>query len=99
MSGIYVATMLLIEVKTPVVPIFTPELFQIVDIAPLGMKNLTEQSLLRHVESVKLKEIIHAVLQHHAMLARFLGSVYESPDLIERSCGGHLDSHVFAILH
>ena len=63
-----ITAMLLVEVKPPVVIICIPERLEIVDIGTLGVENLAEKTLLGHIEASELKEVIDAVLKHHAML-------------------------------
>ena len=50
MSCIYITTMFLIVVHTPVVPVIRPEVFQIVYISTFYVKYLTEYTLLCHIE-------------------------------------------------
>ena len=90
-SGIHVAAVLLVVFQTPVVPVFRPERLQIMDICAFHMDQIAEQAVLCHVESVHFKEVVHAVFQHHAMLAGFLGSVDQVPDLFQsHGCGNSM---------
>ena len=67
-SGINVSAMLLVEVESQIVMIIIPERLEIVDVRALSMEHLPEETLLCHIETGKLKEVVHAVLKHHAML-------------------------------
>ncbi len=63
------------------------------------MDQIAEQAVLCHVESVHFKEVVHAVFQHHAMLAGFLGSVDQVPDLFQSHGCGNFNGHVLAFFH
>jgi hypothetical protein len=98
-GGIYVAAMLLVEVHAPVVVVVGPELGEVVEIAAFGVEHLAEETLLGHVEGVHLKEVVNAVLKHHAVELLLLGLVDKRPDFLEAGGSGHLDSGVLAVVH
>ncbi len=97
--GVDIATVVLVVVETPVVPVAIPEVGQLVDVGTLGMKHLAEEALLCHVERGELEEVVDAVLQLHAVFARALGGIDEAPDLLHGHGGGHLDGYMLALLH
>lgn len=63
------------------------------------MEDVTEQSLLGHVQGGQFKEVVHTVFKLHAMLAGLFGRIDERPDFIQCHGGGHFDGHVLAVLH
>ena len=104
-SGIDVATELLVIVQAPaqlvlvvLLPVVVPELRQFVAIGTLCVDDLTEETLLCHVERVQLEEVVAAVLQNHAVQALLLGEVDELPDFVHVHGRRHLDGHVLTVL-
>ena len=98
-GGIDITTELCVIVQSPVVPIVTPEVIEVMKIGSLYMYYLSEELLLSHVKGGHLKEIIDTVLQHHAMLTSALRSIDELPDLFEIHSGRHLYGYMLAVLH
>ena len=94
-----IATVLDIVVHAPVSLVVGPELLQIVDIATLGIEDVTEETLILHIKGGHLEEVVDAILQHHAVLAGPLGGVDEGPDVVQREGSRHFDSDVLALLH
>ena len=94
-----IAAMCLVEVHAPVVPVLLPVRVEVVQVCALGMQDFAEQSVLCHVQSRQLKEVIAAVLQLHAVPACALRGVDEQPDVVERRCRRHLYGGVLAVLH
>ena len=94
-----VATVLGVVVQPPVVPVGRPEVVEVVQVGPLHVQHLAEESLLRHVQRSQFEEVVDAVLEHHAMLAGALAGVDELPYLVHIEGCGHLDGHVLAVLH
>ena len=72
---------------------------EVVDIATLGVQNLTENVVLSHIQNREFEEIVDAVLEHHTVLASALRSVYELPQLLQSEGCWHLYNHVLATLH
>ena len=52
-----------------VVPIFAPELIEVVNVSTFCTKHFTENAVLRHVEGVEFVVVIAAVFEDHAVLA------------------------------
>ena len=97
--GIYVAIMGLVVLQTPVVGIVLPIGFEVMDIGTLGVDDLSEESLLCHIECRKFKVVVTAVLQYGAMYAVALRSIHELPALCHGVCTGYFDGNVLATLH
>ena len=98
-GGIDVPAVFHVIIQTPVVPIFRPEVVEVVQIGALHVQHLPEKTLLGHVQHGDLEKVVDAVLQHHAVLAGAFAGVDEQPYLVQRHGGGHLDSHVLAVFH
>ena len=64
-----------------------------------AVNDLAEETLLDHVQAGELEEVIAAVLQHDAVLARALGGVDEGPDVLQGARCRHFDGGVLAVLH
>ena len=63
------------------------------------MENLSEETVLSHIKSCELEEIIHAVLKLDTVLSCALGSIDKLPDLFKsRSCGNFY-SRMLSVLH
>ena len=69
------------------------------DIRTLGTKHLAEEALLCHVERSEFEEVIHTVLQHHAVTLGALGGVDDIPRFLEAAHSGDFTSYVLALLH
>ena len=69
------------------------------DIRTLGTKHLAEEALLCHVERREFEEVIHTVLEHHAVTLGALGGIDDIPCFLEGSHSGDFTSHVLALLH
>ena len=98
-GGVDVAAVGAVEFEAPVALVVVPEGFEVVDVGPLGLEQLAEEPVLRHVERRELEEVIDAVLEHHAVALPLLGRVDQLPALLERRGGRHLDGHMLALLH
>ena len=99
MCSVNIAAVLMIVVQTPVVPVVGPEILQVVDVAALDVEHLAEQPLLGHIQRIHLEEVVDAVFELHAVLARALRGVDEGPDLVERHGRRHFDGGVLALFH
>ena len=76
-----IALVLAVEFKTPVSPVAVPVVSKVVAVSTFSMDDVSEYALTRHLECRKLKEVVAAVLKHHAMTPVLLGSVHECPAL------------------
>ncbi len=72
---------------------------QIVQVAALGVQDLAEQALARHVEDHHLRTVVVAVLHHDAVLAMRLGELDQPPAVVDRVSRRHLGRGVLAVLH
>ena len=63
------------------------------------MQNLTEETLLCHVEGGQLKEVVHAVFQHHAMFLCAFSRIDQCPNLIHVGCCGYFNGHMLSMVH
>ena len=69
------------------------------DIRTLGTKHLAEEALLCHVERREFEEVIHTVLEHHAVTLGALGGVDDIPCFLEAGHSGDFTSYMLALLH
>ena len=97
--GVDVAGVAFVEVEAPVALITRPVLFEAVDIAALRMNDFSEKTLLRHVEGREFEEVVHAVLDHHAVAACPFGGVDQLPALGDALRGGNFQGDVLAVFH
>ena len=74
-SGINVTTEFIVIIQAPVIPIFTPELFEVMNIRTFYVQYFTEQSLLSHVQCSQFEEVIYTVFQLHTVLASLFRSI------------------------
>ena len=98
-GGIQVAAVLLVLLEAPVVPVGLPEGIQVVLVGAFRVDGLADGAGLDHRQGAQLEEIVAAVLQHNAVLARALGRVDEGPDVLQGAGGGHFDGGVLAVFH
>ena len=99
MGRIDVSPVLLVELQSPAFPILVPIRIQAMVIRALYMEDFSENSLLSHCQCRHLEEIIHTVLQHHAMPAGLLRHIYQRPYIIQRSRCRHFYSYMLSTLH
>ncbi len=81
-----------------VLPIVLPERIEIVDISTFCTQNLSEYTLLSHIQGGHLIPVVAAVLEHFAMETLTLGEVDEFPALLKVHCSRYLDSNILAML-
>ena len=98
-SRVNITTVNLVELISPSLIVVLPIWIEVVDVSTLSVDDLTEETVLGHVESCELEEVIYTVLEHHAVTLSLLCCVYELPALLDRSCSWNLDSNVLAVLH
>ena len=67
-------------------------------IGTLRVDDLTEETLLSHVQRIQLEEVVAAVFENHAMQALLFRKVDELPDFVHVHGRGDLDGHVLTIL-
>ena len=96
---IHISADFLVVVEPPVVPILVPERIEVVAVSAFHMDNFAEEPALGHLERRHLKEVVDAVLQHHAVFAGLFGLVDQAPDLVHVEGCGHLDGHMLAAFH
>src|SRR5512133_2383263 len=72
---------------------------QVVNIGTFSMYQLTEEALACHIKGQKLKEIIAAVFQLHAMLPGPFRCFYKLPALFKRYSCRHLSGGMFSAFH
>lgn len=99
MCRVNVAAELFIEGHPPVVPIIRPELFEVVDISTLYSEDFPEQTVLRHIQSRHLEEVVNTVFKLHAMFACSFGSIDKCPYFIEIHCGRNFYGDMLSVLH
>ena len=99
MRRIDITAVVAVEVEPPVVPVLCPEVFKVMKIGAFHMKHLTEQSALRHLQTSHLEKVIDAVLKHHTVLARPLGSIDERPDVLHRCGRRDFDGNMLPVFH
>ena len=97
--SVYVTTILLIELQAPVAFVVLPEGLEVVDVSTLSAEDITEEALLSHVERGELEEVIHAVLEHHAVTLCALSRVDDVPSFLEGRHSWYFTSDVLALLH
>jgi len=71
-SSVYIATVVLVVIHTPVVPIVRPEVFKVVDVSTFCVQHFTEYTLLSHVQGSQFKEVVYTVFKLHTVFASFL---------------------------
>ena len=98
-SCVYIATEFVVVIQTPVVPICSPEFFQVMDVRSFYVKHFAEQALLSHVQCCQFEEVVNAIFQLHAMLASSLRSVDKCPDFFQCHSRWNFDSYVLALFH
>ena len=96
---INVSAGLLVVYVAPVVLIMVPEWIQVMNIRSFCVNDLAKKSLLSHVEGGEFKEVIHAVLQHHAVSLSLLCCVYQLPTVLDSCCCRHLDCNMLSMFH
>ena len=69
------------------------------DVSPLGTEYFAEEPLLCHVERSKLEEVIHAVLEHHAVTLCTLCGIDYIPGFLETGDSWHFAGDVLSLLH
>src|SRR3546814_859355 len=69
------------------------------EIGTLSMDNFTEISLAGHVQCQQFKEIITAVLQHHAMLAGLFRCFHQLPAIFQRGGNGYFANGMLIVFH
>ena len=69
------------------------------DVGSLGTEYFTEESLLCHVERGELEEVIHAVLEHHAVTLCALCGIDYIPGFLETGDSWHFAGDVLSLLH
>ena len=99
MRSIDVTTEILIGLQTPVALIVLPEGLEVVDVRTLGAQDLTEESLLSHIEGRELEEVVDTVLQHHAVTLSTLCGIDDIPSLLEGHHRGHFAGYVLTLVH
>ena len=98
-GGIYIPPVFFIEIQPPVALIGRPEFFQVVDIRTFDMEDITEQSMLGHIQGGKFEKVVYAVFQHHTVLAGLFGSIDQLPAFIEIHGCGDFDGDMFTVFH
>ena len=98
-GGVDVTGMALVELQTPVLVVFVPERFQIVDIGTFAVDEFAKEALLGHVEGGQLEEVVTAVFEHHAVALGLFGHVDKLPALRNGGGGRHFHGNMFALLH
>ena len=99
MCRVYITTVFVVIIKTPIIPIFCPKLIEIVDIRTFTVNHLPKESLLYHIKGCNLKVIVHTIFEHHTVAACFFTRINKRPNLIHIKRCRHFYSHVFAVLH
>ena len=98
-SGIYIATMILIVIHTPVVPVVWPEVFEVVDVSTFCVKHFTEYALLSHVQCSQFEEVIYTVFKLHTVFTSFFRGIDQRPDFVHGHCRRNFDGNVLAVFH
>ena len=99
MRWIDVSVVLCAEAHAPVVAVFVPVGGEVVAVPALNVDDISKNALTGHPEAGHFKGIVAAVLQHHAVHARALCSLYQSPAFLHGGCCRNLQGHVLAAFH
>ena len=75
------------------------DLAQVVQVAALGVQDLSEQPLAHQVEAEEFRPAVVHVFHHGAVAAGALGRLHEPPAVLQPVGGGHLGGRVFPVLH
>ena len=76
-----------------------PILGQEVDVGAFHVIYFAEESMLGHVQGGHLKEVVAAVLEHHAVTAGFLAGVHQLPAIFDRHGRRDLYGDMMTVLH
>ena len=102
-SRVWIAVMATAEFEPPHIGIafFLIELqpAEVVDVCPFAMHDLAKHPVAGHVEGIQFKEIITAVLEHHAMPLSFFGRIHQFPAFFKRGSSRDFSGCMFALLH
>ena len=98
-SSINISPVFPVIIHTPVIPVIRPKFLQIMNISPFHVQDFTKHTLLCHIQRRQFEEIIHAILQHHAMQLFLLCHINQRPNFLHVHGGRHLDRHVLPMFH
>ena len=84
MCWINITTVGNIVQHAPVVVVIAPIVPKTMIVGTLDMSYVAKDTITRHIKSCYLKEVVHTILEHHAMTTCTFGSIYHLPYLIER---------------
>ena len=72
MSRVNITLVSCVVSESPVAVVLFPEWVEVVDVCTLYVDDLSEETLLSHIQGCHFEEVIYTVLKHHAVLAGLL---------------------------